>query len=62
MKIICLIISLFILKVHSQEILTEDKLFVKDNLIYKTTNSELFTGKVQKFRKKITTYLSNTSQ
>lgn len=62
MKIICLIISLFILKVHSQEILTEDKLFVKDNLIYKTTNSELFTGKIQKFRKKITTYLSNTSQ
>ena len=53
---------MFILKVHSQEILTEDKLFVKDNLIYKTTNSELFTGKVQKFRKKITTYLSNTSQ
>lgn len=62
MKVICLIISLFILKVHSQEILTEDKLFVKDNLIYKTTNSELFTGKIQKFRKKITTYLSNTSQ
>jgi antitoxin component YwqK of YwqJK toxin-antitoxin module len=52
MKKICLIILLFVLRIHSQEILTKDELYKKDNLVYKTSNSELFTGKAQRFKHK----------
>lgn len=52
MKKICLIILLFTLKIHSQEILTKDELFAKENLVYKVSNSELFTGKTQSFKHK----------
>jgi antitoxin component YwqK of YwqJK toxin-antitoxin module len=52
MKKICLILLLFTLKIYSQEILTRDEIFSKDNLVYKTSNSELFTGKTQSFKHK----------
>ena len=52
MKKICLILLLFTLKIYSQEILTKDEIFSKDSLIYKVSNSELFTGKIQSFKRK----------
>ena len=52
MKKIFLILFLFTIKIHSQEILTKDELFTKNNLVYKTSNSELFTGKTQNFKHK----------
>ncbi|WP_123921958.1 hypothetical protein [Flavobacterium sp. LM4] len=47
-----LIILLFILcgKIYSQEVLKNSEVFKQDNLVYKTENSQLFTGKTQSFK------------
>lgn len=52
MKKLLLLILLFSLKIYSQEILTKDEIFSKDSLVYKVSNSELFTGKIQSFKRK----------
>ena len=52
MKKLLLLILLFSLKIYSQEILTKDEIFSKDSLVYKVSNSELVTGKIQRFKRK----------
>ena len=52
MQKICLILLLFTFKIYSQEILSKNEIFTKDNLVYKIENSELFTGKIQSFKHK----------
>jgi antitoxin component YwqK of YwqJK toxin-antitoxin module len=52
MKKMLLILILFTFKIFSQEIVNRDEIFSKDNLIYKVSNSELFTGKIQSFKHK----------
>ena len=52
MKKLLLLILLFSFKIYSQEILTKDEVFSKDSLVYKVSNSELFTGKIQSFKRK----------
>ena len=52
MKKLLLLILLFSLKIYSQEILSKDEIFSKDSLVYKVSNSELFTGKIQSFKRK----------
>ncbi len=52
MKKISLILLLFALKIHSQEILTKEQIFTKENLVYKISDAELFTGKIQNFKNK----------
>ena len=52
MQKICLILLLFTFKIYSQEILSKNEIFTKDNLVYKIENSELFTGKIQTFKNK----------
>jgi antitoxin component YwqK of YwqJK toxin-antitoxin module len=37
-------------KIYSQEVLKNSEIFKKDNLVYKTENSQLFTGKTQSFK------------
>jgi antitoxin component YwqK of YwqJK toxin-antitoxin module len=37
-------------KIYSQEISKNSEIFKKDNLVYKTENSQLFTGKTQSFK------------
>jgi len=36
----------------SQDILSFDEIYTENNLVYKKSNSNLFTGKVQRFKKK----------
>jgi antitoxin component YwqK of YwqJK toxin-antitoxin module len=50
MKKIFLIILLFTLKSFSQEIVSNDDIYLIDNLAYKKSDSKLFTGKIQKFK------------
>jgi antitoxin component YwqK of YwqJK toxin-antitoxin module len=52
MKKILLIILLITLKVYSQEIVEKNEIYVKDNLVYKLDNSQLFSGKTQSFKHK----------
>ena len=52
MKYLWLIIILFSFKNYSQEILTKEEIYSKDNLIYKTKDNNLFTGKIQSFKNK----------
>jgi antitoxin component YwqK of YwqJK toxin-antitoxin module len=37
-------------KIYSQEVLKNSEIFKKDNLVYKTENSQLFSGKTQSFK------------
>lgn len=50
MKKICIILLLFVAKIYSQEILKKDEVYSENNLVYKVSNSELFTGKIQSFK------------
>lgn len=52
MKKIFFVFLLFTLNLFSQEILKKDEIYTKDNLVYKVSNSELFTGKIQSFKRK----------
>lgn len=52
MKKFYLLILLFTLKIHSQEVLKKNEIYSKNNLTYKVANSELFTGKIQSFKGK----------
>ncbi|MVO11086.1 hypothetical protein GOQ30_18095 [Flavobacterium sp. TP390] len=52
MKKICIILLLFVAKIYSQEILKKEEVYTENNLVYKVSNSELFTGKIQSFKHK----------
>ena len=37
-------------KIYYQQVLKNSEIFKNDNLVYKTENSQLFTGKTQSFK------------
>ena len=50
MKFLYILFVVLCGKIYSQETSKNSEIFKKDNLVYKTENSQLFTGKTQSFK------------